>query len=530
MTAPAAPAAAPAAHDAYAHKWPIAIGVVLAAIMELVQTTSVNLALTQMSGNLGASLDEVTWVTTGYILAAVIILPMTGWLATFFGRKRYFTGSILVFTVASVMSGLSASLGALVFWQIVSGLGGGALIATGQAILFESFPPEEKTVAAAIFGLGMMAGPALGPTLGGIIVNRYSWPWIFFMNIPVGLAAALMVTLFVKDPNTSRRAGRVDGVGFALLAIGIGALQFVLERGEHYDWLASRLIAWLSVVAAVALVGLVWWELRVDEPVIDLRVLRDRSLSAGSLLAAALGASLYGGSFLIAIYLQQVMRYDAETTGWLLFPTALASAAIMLALARIAPKLGPKADVRRAVVLGAVLIAVSMWMHSRFTIEIGPDDTRWPAIIRGLGIGLLFVPLTTLAVGHLRGKSLAHGAALYNLARQLGGSVAIAVLTTTLSTRGARHRAALVEHVSAYDLGTQQRLAMTARAFRSRGEPAGVAERDALAALDRRVQQQAMVMAFGDGFVLIALLMVAGIPLAYVLKRADPNAGPVAAH
>jgi len=326
--------ARPAA-DPYAYKWFIAVGVTLASVIELIDTSIVNVALTDLSASLGASIDEVTWITVGYILASVIVLPMTGWLSQYFGRTRYFLGSIAIFTVASFFCGASHTLNELIFWRIVQGLGGGALISTSQSILFESFPRNEQTLAAAVFGIGMMVGPAIGPTLGGVIVDRYEWPWIFYINLPVGVLAFLMVSAYVKEAPYRVKPKEIDFVGIGLLAVGIGSLQFVLERGEHYDWFDSRMILALTVVSAVSLVAMVWWELRVDEPILNLRVLKDRSLASASAAAVMLGMALYGSIFAVPLLMQGILRFDAETTGWMLFPGAVGSAMAMAVIGRL---------------------------------------------------------------------------------------------------------------------------------------------------------------------------------------------------
>jgi DHA2 family multidrug resistance protein len=523
--APAPPATSAAPGDPYAHKWLIAIGVTLASVMELIDTSIVNVALSQMSANLGVTLDEVTWVTVGYILASVIVLPMTGWFSSYFGRKRYFAWSIVIFTVASFFCGAAHSLGGLVFWRIVQGVGGGALISTSQAILFESFPPHQKTLAAAVFGIGMMVGPAMGPTLGGVIVDRYTWPWIFYVNLPFGALALLMVLAYVKDSRFQERAGRIDVLGFALLALGIGSLQFVLERGEHYDWFESNLITGLLATSLVALAVMVWWELTTDEPVLDLHVLRNRSLAAGSVFAAALGMGLYGSIFALPIFLQQLLGWDAETTGWVLFPGAIGSALAMFGIARF----GNKVDLRYLVAVGAVVMVASMWMHSHFTTQSGRHDFLWPVALRGVATGLMFVPLATSALAGLAGRELAQGAAIFNLTRQLGGSIGIAVLATRLTTSTAANRAAIVEHVGAYDWDTRERLSVLTRGFMARGADSLTAARRAVAALDHQVQGQALMLSFDGIFRVVGVVMLASLPLVLLLRRTS-GGGPGGAH
>ncbi|GAC1691392.1 MAG: MDR family MFS transporter [Gemmatimonadaceae bacterium] len=514
------------ADDPYKYKWLIAAGVVLASVMELIDTSIVNVALSQMSANLGASLDEITWVTVGYILASVIVLPMTGWFSSYFGRKRYFTASIAIFTVASFFCGFASTLGQLIVWRIIQGLGGGALISTSQAILFESFPPNQKTVAAAVFGIGMMVGPALGPTLGGVIVDQYTWPWIFYVNLPFGALALFMVAAYVHDAPHQQRATRIDLAGFGLLALGIGTLQFVLERGEHYEWFESPLILGLSVVAVVSLIAMVWWELHTDEPVLDLRVLKDRSLASGATFAIALGMGLYGSVFALPIMMQQLLQYDAALTGWLLLPGAIASALAMFGIARF----GSKVDLRLLIIVGACTLAYSMVLHARLDTDSSPDSFFWPVALRGFGTGLMFVPLATSSLAGLKGRALAQGTAIFNLTRQLGGSAGIAVLATLLTREGAVHRAELVSSFGAYDPVTTARLGAITRGLIARGADPATAQLKGLALLDRIVQGQSLALAFADVFRGVAVIVLISIPLVFLLKRPQGRGMPADLH
>ena len=503
--------------DRYAHKWLVAAGVTLGSVIELIDTSIVNVALEPMSANLGVTIEEVTWVTVGYILASVIILPMTGWFAAYFGRKRYFVTSIIIFTIASFFCGTARSLNVLVVWRIVQGIGGGALISTAQAILFDAFPYEERTLASAIFGIGMMIGPAIGPTLGGVIVDRYEWPWIFFINLPVGVLATFLVSAYVRDPGATRRPGKIDVGGFALLAIGIGSLQFVLERGQHYDWLESPLIYFLIVTAMVALLLMVWWELRVAEPVLNLRVLKDRSLWSGSIAGAALGMGLYGSVFALPIFCQQLLRLDAETTGWTMLPGAVGSAIAMMLIARTVGR--GKLDGRLFVVLGACILSMSMFMHARFTLATGTHDMFWPIALRGFGTGMMFVPLTTAAMAGLHGRDLGQGAAIFNLSRQLGGSMGIAALATLMTRYGVQYGATVSQHISLFDPAVQQRLSAMTQAFMSTSPDAATAQARAVKALALMVQGQGMVLTFEQIFRLVGIIVLAIIPLVFLLRK-----------
>ncbi|HEX6535298.1 MAG TPA: DHA2 family efflux MFS transporter permease subunit [Gemmatimonadaceae bacterium] len=507
--------------DPYRAKWWIAAGVTLASAMELVDTTIVNVGMADIGASLGATIDEVAWVSIGYLLSAVIVLPLTGWLGDVLGRKRYFAGSILLFTGASLLAGLAGSLSALVVWRIVQGIGGGALIATAQAILFEHFPPDQKALASAIYGIGMMVGPAIGPTLGGVIIDRYSWPWMFFINIPIGVLSFILVWAFVPEAMDRARRG-FDVVGFALLAVGIGSLQYVLERGAYYDWFDSPRITRLTALAVATLVALVWWELRVEDPIWDLRVLRHRALAVGSVLTIALRMGLYGSIFALPLFTQRVLDYDAATTGWLFLPAAIANAVGMFGIAR----LGNRIDRRALIALGGALMALSMLQHARFTNESGWWDLYWPVMLRGVATGLMFVPLTTAALSGLGGRDLAEGASMFNLMRQLGGSVGISILASHLTTSIAAARARLVEHVTPYDPATRQRLAVLTRRLIVSSTDSLTAHRRAIAALDHAVQRQAMVLGFESSFRLLAWILLASIPLVVLLGRGPARARP----
>src|SRR5881398_2978952 len=355
---------ASAAEDKYKYKYLIAIAVTLAAVLELIDTSIVNVAIPHMMGNLGATLDEISWVSTGYIIANVIVIPMSGWLSAYFGRKRYLATSILIFVAASFFCGAATSLGGLVFWRVLQGLGGGALLSTSQATLFEAFPPEEIGIGQAMFGIGVMVGPTIGPTLGGYIVDNYNWPWIFYINVPLGIIAAIMTAIYVHDAEHQERADSVYILGFVLLATCVGSLQFMLEKGERYDWFDSRLVTWLAVTSAVSFVLLIWRELVIDEPIINFRVLKSRQLAAGVSIAAVLGTALFGSIFVLPIFLQSLHGLTANQTGLVILPGALASAVTMAFVGKNANKL----DARATVTIGAVLFFIAMYRLSTMTL------------------------------------------------------------------------------------------------------------------------------------------------------------------
>jgi MFS transporter, DHA2 family, multidrug resistance protein len=520
------PGARAAAADPYAHRYLIAITVTLAAIMELIDTSIVNVAIPHMMGNLGATLDQIAWVSTGYIVANVIVLPITGWLSAFFGRRRYFAGSIAIFTIASFLCGNSHTLTELVLWRIVQGLGGGALLSTAQAVLYESFPPAEYGTAMAIFGVGVMVGPTLGPTLGGYITDAFSWPWIFYINIPFGLLALLMTLTYLRDSRFQRRVDRVDWLGLALLAVGIGTLQTMLERGERLDWFSSREVTAYAIASALSLTGFVWHELTTEHPVVDLRILKSRQLAAGVGFGGMLGVCLYATVFVLPVYLQELQGFTANQTGLVILPGALASAFTMAIMGRTTGKI----DARISAFVGVGIFMLAMWQMSHITTSSGKHDFFWPMIWRGIGLGLIFVPITNLALSDLPMDKIPNGTGLFNLLRQLGGSVGIAVSATLLSRFTAINHARLAEHVTLYSDLTRERLAGITQALVARGMLPAVAQQQAIAILDQQVTRQALVLSFERLFLLFGLGFAIATPLLLFMRRPARRAGGAAPH
>jgi len=508
----------------YRFRYLIAVTVSMASVLELLDTSIVNVAIPHMMGNLGATLDEIAWVSTGYIVANVIVLPITGWLSAYFGRRRYFAGSIALFTIASFLCGNAGSLNALIFWRIVQGLGGGALLSTAQAILYEEFPKSEYGTAMAIFGIGVMVGPALGPTLGGYIVDAYGWPWIFYINIPIGILAFFMTMSLIRDSEHAVRVDKIDYWGLLLLAAGIGTLQTMLERGERFDWFQSREIVALAVISVVSLVTFVWHELTTDHPVVDLRILKSGQLAAGVLFGAGLGICLYATVFVIPVYMQNLLGMTAEETGWVLLPSAIASGLTMGIFSR------SKLDPRVSITIGVALFGWVMWKHAHFTIQSGTSDFFWPFIFRGMGLGLIFVPLTNLAMAELPMSKIAQGTGLFNLMRQLGGSVGIALSATLLQRFTTMNRAVLASDVTIYNPVLQQRLGgLTAKLIAS-GTPPAVAQSQALGVINGQVTAQAMMLSFEHMFMLFGGTMVCLLPLLFFMGKKSKLQGGGTGH
>ncbi|HEV7991397.1 MAG TPA: DHA2 family efflux MFS transporter permease subunit [Gemmatimonadaceae bacterium] len=511
----------PAERRGAEHKYLIAVAVVLASLMQVIDSSIVNVALPDMMGNLGANLDEIAWVSTGYILASVIVIPLTGFLGDLFGRKRYFVGSIIVFTASSFFCGASHSLGALIFWRIVQGVGGGALMTVSQAVLFESFPPEEAGMAMALFGLGVMVGPTIGPTLGGYLVDNSGWPWIFYINIPVGILAATMIAAYVHDPAHQKKPSTIDYLGITLLIMSVGAIQFVLEHGEREDWFESRQILSLAVIGVLGWLALMWRELTTDHPAIDFRVLRHRQMWVGTLLGVVMGVGLYAMSFTLPVFLQSNLHMTAQQTGIVLLPGAVATALSMVVVGRLTNRVDP----RLLIATGAVLFALAARHLSLITGESGAHDFFWPLIGRGIGLGMMFVPLTTITLAQLTPAELPQGVGLYSFFRQLGGSFGIAAIATLVTRYTAQFRAVLGEHVARNDPVALGRVEMLTRGMMARGADQWTAHQRALMLVDRQLFGQASVIAYGRIYMIAAGLILLLIPLLLLVRQTKGAGG-----
>lgn len=500
----------------------------LAAILQVIDTSIVNVALTDMQSSLGATLSEVGWVITSYAIATVIIIPLSAWLGDYFGKKQYFIFSIAGFTIASVLCGLSTSLPMLVAARLLQGFAGGGLIPMAQAILFQTFPKEEQGKAQAIFGIGVIAGPAIGPTLGGYLTTNMSWPWIFFVNIPFGIAAVFMAMTYLADtPRQKELRAKVDWGGIGLLIVALGAIQWVLEEGNSEDWFESRAIVMASCVGALSLAGFIWRELKTPHPAVDLRVLKHRSVAAGSLFSAVLGMGLYGAVFVIPIFAQSFLHLTAQQTGMLLLPGALASAAMM----PIMGKLASKYDARILIAAGALVVVFSMVVLGGMSPTTGEPDLFWPLILRGAGTVMMFLPLSLATLGPVPPKDISAASGFYNLTRQLGGSIGIAVLTTLLTQRVGFHRSMLLENYTSFSGATNYRLEFLTQAFMSRGYDHVMATKQALKVMGGMVSNQAAVMSFNDIFLVVGFAFLGSLPLLLLMgKGAAKAAAPSTEH
>lgn len=462
----------------------------LGMIMAIVDATIVNVALNTIGGNLGASIDEVAWVTTGYILASVVVMPLNGWLTAYLGRKRFYATSLAIFTIASLLCGTARSIWVLVFWRVLQGIGGGALQPTAQAILFETYPPQKRGQAMALFGLGAMVGPAIGPLLGGYLVDNASWPIIFFINIPIGILAFVMTIMFIPNPHFIERIKTgVDWLGLSLLTAGLASLQYVLERGQRDDWFNSGTISLLTLVAVVTLAIFVFRMLRTSKPLVDLLVFRIRQFWIGNIVGIVLGFGLFGSTLILPLFLQNALNFTAMDTGMALLPGALASAVGMVIIGRF----GSKFDPRILIAAGMLLFGWSTWEMGSLNQYAGYWNFFWPRVWQGLSLGFIFVPLTTVTLSAVPNPELANATGIMSLVRQIGGSFGIAILTTLLSRQMTTVSEALASGVT-----------------KTHGVP--------IAMLSQIVNVNAQVIAYDFLFRLTGLIFIFCVPLVYFLR------------
>jgi DHA2 family multidrug resistance protein len=504
--------------------WLIAMAVMLAPFMEVLDTSVANVALPHIGGNLSATPEEATWVLTSYLVSNAIILPMTGWLGNYFGRRRLFLICIGVFTAASMVCGLATDLNILILARILQGLGGGAMVPIAQAILLESFPVSKRGAAMAAFSMGIIVAPILGPTLGGWITDNYSWRWIFYINVPVGALAFFMARGFVEDPPYIRRNKHapVDFPGFALLTLWLATLQIVLDKGQEADWFSSPWVCWLSAISVLSFLLLIYRELHTDHPVVDLRVLANRNFATGLVLITLLGLVLYGTTAAIPIYLQTLMGYTALGSGLALSPRGIAAFLTVIVVGRLVGR------VRNRILLtiGFSLVAAASFMLGRINLSVDMAGVIWPSVVNGVGISFIFVPLTTATVAYLRQDQMGNATGLYNLMRNIGGSFGIAWVTTQIARDAQKHQAMLVAHATPYDPAFLQQLATTQAALAAH---TGVdAAQQASHLLYERVLQQAGLWAFVDNFRLFGVLSLLCVPVALFFKKSR-RGGPGAA-
>ncbi len=498
----------------------ITITAVFCALLEIIDTTIVNVALNTMRGSLGATLNEISWVITAYSIANVIIVPMTSWLSQQFGRRNYFAASVIIFTVASFLCGNSTSLVELIVFRFIQGLGGGALLVTSQTIITESYPPEKRAMAQAIYVLGVIVGPTLGPPLGGYIVDHFSWPYIFYINIPVGIIAALLTLQYVRSPKYAekRPISQVDWLGIFLLTVSVGALQYILEKGQEDDWFNSNLIIVLTVVAILGVYCFIWRQLVYKYPIVELKVLRNSNLRMGVILSFIQGFGLFGSTFIIPLYTQTILGWDATQSGLLMIPSTLMVAFMMPIVGQMIQR---GVSQKYMIAMGMIVFFIySLFTYKVITPQTSGDDFFWPLMIRGVGLGLLSVPISTMALSTLKGAEIGQGAAFSGMMRQLGGSFGVALISTYLTRDIVGHRGNLIRSLDIYNPAVQARVHGIAAGMQAKGMAPNTATKSAYQLLEGSVTVQATILSYMDIFLYIGCMFLICVPVVLIfIKR-----------
>ena len=498
----------------------ITITAVVCALLEIVDTTIVNVAITDMKGNLGVTTSQIGWVITAYAIGNVIVVPMTSWLSQQFGRRNYFAASIMLFTLCSFLCGNATGLNELILFRFLQGVGGGALLVTSQTIITESYPLEKRGMAQAIYGMGVIIGPTLGPPLGGWIIDNVQggWPYIFYINIPLGIIATLLTLQFVRSPRyaAKSKAKDIDWLGIALLAIFVGSLQYILEKGHEEDWFASSTIIILTVVAIFGCFFFIWRELTYRNPIVNLRVLKNGNLRVGTILSFILGFGLYGSTFIIPLYTQANLGWTATQAGLLMVPSALTTAFMMPIIGRLLQ------SGARHQLLGAIgmfmFFVFCIWGMKILTPDTSDANFFWVLIFRGAAMGLLFIPITTLSLSTLAGKEIGEGAAFTGMMRQLGGSFGIALITTFMAQQTMVHRANLVSNLDVTNPMVQNKIVGLQHVFMQKGISANIALQDAYKAMDFSVTKQAMILSYMDVFFYIGMMFLICVPFVLIVR------------
>jgi MFS transporter, DHA2 family, multidrug resistance protein len=508
--------------------WLVAAAVMSATFLEVLDTTVVNVSLPHIAGTLSASNDEATWVLTSYLVANAIVLPMTGWLAGMFGRKRLLLGSVIGFTLSSFLCGLAPSLPLLILFRVIQGATGGGLQPLSQAIMLEAFPPKQRGMAMAFWGFGIVVAPMLGPVLGGWLTDNYSWRWVFYINIPIGLLAIAMTQLYVFDPDYIRRkaGGKIDFWGLGLLVVGIGALQIMLDKGQQEDWFQSRLIVTLAILAVGGLIALVWRELKTSSPIMDLRLLKDRTYATGIGLITVLGFVLYGSTVLLPLLMQTLLGYSAFDAGLATLPRGFASFCTMPLVGLMMYRI----EARKILVAGLFVVTTSLLILSRLSLDAGYWNFFLPLIVQGASLGLLFIPLTTITNGGVSQERMGHATSIFNLMRNIGASIGIATVTTLLVRRTQLHTSELTANVTAFSPQARAQLDGIRSALIAAGADPASAARQAAARTFGNIQRQAGMLSYNDVFLLMAVLFASMLFLVPLMRKPAQRGALPGAH
>jgi len=504
--------------------WIITVSVLLATFMEILDTSIAVVALPHIAGNLSATTDEATWVLTSYLIANAIILPASGWFAIYFGRKRFLIACIAIFTVSSFICGAATSLGMLVVARIFQGAGGGALQPLSQAILLESFPPQKRGMAMAAFGIGVVVAPIVGPTLGGWLTDDYSWRWAFYINIPVGALAIYLNHKFVEDPPyiKSAKPGSIDAVGFGLMVLALGTLQVILDKGQLEGWFEAPWIRWFTAISITSTVLFVIWELSIKEPIVNLRVFLNRNFAVGTILMTLLGITLYSTVTLQPLFLQELMGYTALMSGLAVSPRGLGSITLMPLVGFLTGAI----DNRLLIGFGFLLLGTSLFLLGNVNLDVAPVNMLWPTVLTGAGLGCIFVPLTTLSMGMLKKQEMGNASGLFNLMRNVGGSIGISAVTTFLARGAQTHQAALAAHITPENPGYQIRIENLRKYLETYFDPVE-ATRRAQGIIYGELQRQSLLWAFVENFRMLAFISLGCIAIVFLLKSVKAQGRPM---
>jgi MFS transporter, DHA2 family, multidrug resistance protein len=509
--------------------WIIAIAVTLATFMEVLDTSIANVALPHIAGSLSAGQDESTWVLTSYLVSNAIVLPLSGWLSSIVGRKRFYMGCVFLFTVSSFLCGFAPNLPALIIFRILQGAGGGGLQPSEQAILADTFPPAKRGMAFAVYGIAVVMAPAIGPTLGGWITDNYSWRWIFFVNIPVGILSLLLTSRLIQDPPYFRRRKlsetKIDYIGLGFVALGLGALQIVLDKGQRDDWFESNFILVLSVVAAASLLFVIWWEWRHKDPIIDLHLFKERTFAVSNLLMFMLGFALLGSTLLLPLFMQTLLGYTAQLSGMALSPGGF----VIMVMMPIVGLLLSRYDARYLLLFGLSMLSFSLFHMTRFTLGIDFKTAVFARMLQAVGLAFLFVPINTAAYAYLPREKNNAASGLMNLARNIGGSVGISFVTTMLDRRAQKHLADLTSHLTGANAHFQAMVRGIAQSLVAHGTNPADAQKQAYGVLQNMVQRQATLLAYIDNFYVLGFVILAMIPMVFLMKRTK-SSGEMAVH
>ncbi|MEO8128773.1 MAG: DHA2 family efflux MFS transporter permease subunit [Bryobacteraceae bacterium] len=510
--------------------WIIAIVVTMATFMEVLDTTIVNVSLPHIAGNLSAGVDESTWVLTSYLVSNAIILPLSGWFSMLLGRKRFYITCVAIFTVSSILCGMAASLGMLVVFRIIQGLGGGGLQPTEQAILVDTFPPEKRGMSMAVYGVAVVAAPVIGPTLGGWITDNYNWRWIFFMNVPIGLLSMMLSSRLLSDPPHQKRDRsiklKIDFIGIILVSLGLGFMQIVLDKGQTEDWFQSNFIVICATLAAVGLLSAVFWELKQKDPVVDLTLFKDRTFLVSTSIMFVLGFVLYGSSMLLPLFAQSLLGYTAMLSGMVLSPGGIVIMFMMPLVALLLKRI----QARFLIMSGLFIIGGSLFWMARFNLGVDFGTLVWARIFQASGLAFMFIPINVAAFAYIPKNRTNNATGLINLGRNTGASVGIALATTLLARREQLHQTNLVSHLTPLDGRYQQTLDSIAKNLVQHGATASDAAAQAPMMVSRMVQQQASMLSFADAFWLLGVICFVVAPFVLLIKKNPPQKGPVSVH